>query len=152
MTLRVVPIPAQPLEESMIRAVTVDRDRLLARLKENRATHERKYLEAFAGYKDKLQAALAEQAEKIREGVAKKLSAAERIKPGDSLSHSFNVSISVSLEVPEDHRIDYDRAIDRLSWETSAEIQVTEGDFNCFVRDEWDWQARFQGSHRHYTG
>jgi len=118
----------------MVRAVTVGRKQLLARLHENREKHEKQYLEAYAGYK-----------ERVTQEALKLAEEAKQLKPGDQLRQ-------IHLCAPQNHRIDYDRAIDRMEWDTSDEVMLTEGDFNTYVRDEWDWANTFRHSHSTYTG
>ncbi len=66
MTMRCVPVPAASLEDWMIRAVKVKKDQLVERLEKNRATHEKEYLEAFAGFKDRMVTELQKLVDKAR--------------------------------------------------------------------------------------
>jgi len=128
----------------MVRATKVDKKRLVETLTGNRSKHVEQYLEAFAGYKKELLVKLAAL-----------VARAETLEPSDikaAGNYGYIEFHSVNLEVPQDHRLDYDRALNRMEWELGDEILVSENDFNCFVRDEWNWRDQFVGSHRRYTG
>lgn len=128
-----------------MRGIKVKTAKLVEKLKSNRKTHAVKYVETFEGYRDKAIAELEDRRAQIKAKIEKIRAA----KPGERIDHHIDL---VSLSPPEDHTIDYDRAIDQLDWEQEPEIVVTEDDFNKFVRDEWSWQGRFRDSSQAYTG
>ena len=44
------------------------------------------------------------------------------------------------------------RAVDRVEWEQEKFVPISEDDFNCYVRDEWNWRERFRDTSRAITG
>lgn len=48
--------------------------------------------------------------------------------------------------IPQDYTKEYDRVIDRLQTSLGDEVELTDDEFNRWMRDEWDWTNRFIGS------
>lgn len=140
------------------RTVTVERERLLATLKTNRTKHQAEYNESLAGYKslatqrlktlrDKAVRTIDENFELITRKI-------ERYDPADRDITDVVTLLSAmtfNLKVPTDHTHAYDVAIDMAEWETNATIELTQGQFQCFVRDEWDWTDEFKHLNKAYT-
>jgi hypothetical protein len=112
--------------------VTVRKSDLIAKMKMNHAKHREMFLEAMAGYR---KAAIEELDKMIQEA-----------KDGKEIRRF------VELEVPEDHSDEYSLVIDMLTWSTSDEIDITQTQFNNFVRDQWGWSNKFISSNAVYTG
>ena len=133
------------------REIKVNRKRLIEKLWENKIKHMADYEEAVAGYVEIVQT-------KIKEGYAKALKSANAqyeaaLKKAaefdpedtDSATDLFRVIDSVTIQqtVPKNYAFMYDKAIDRAEWETEDTILLTYAEFECFVRDQWDWRATF---------
>ncbi len=127
-----------------MRGIKVKTAELVSKLKANRETHGQDYVAAYGGYRDKVIEALEDRIAEIKA----RIETVRGAKPGDRIDHYIG---PVDLSTPEDHTIDYDRAIDQLTWEQEPEVVVSEDDFNKFVRDEWDWRGRFQTITTAYT-
>ncbi|RMG12666.1 MAG: hypothetical protein D6731_13425 [Planctomycetota bacterium] len=112
------------------RTIRVDKARLIERLNENRARHEREYQEALEGYKARLVLIL-----------SRKLEAAKRRLEVDHL---------IDLEVPREHFEDYDRALALLDWEQGDSVELTHGEFERYVLDAWPWKGKFRSVHASY--
>lgn len=104
---------------------------LLKKLEENRAEHREIFEEAVTGYK--------EQAIKLLEQHIK------RIKNGKM------EQVVVSLPVPEDHTIDYDRVIAMLNMHVEDTVQIPEDEFRAYVMDDWNWRRQFLASASSYS-
>ena len=147
MVIRVVPIRAKAGEgDRMDRTVKVNRDKLLERLKSNRELHKSEFEKSFTAYRSKV-ARLMLGDSRVLETAATKVQDLARDLPLPEV-----IFRHLHVPRPQDHAIDYDRAIDRIEWEEDGVVEITEGDFNCYVRNEWDWQKRFRDTYRSVTG
>ena len=126
-----------------MREVSVKREELLSKMRENRATHIKEYNEAVEGFwKTVLQSA--------QDGVVnlqawvKKLEAGEQYVPhGVSFSH---------LVKPQSHEKDYDQAIAMYEMCVDDVVSVRSDEFACYVLDEWDWTQSFKSTNSMYVG
>jgi len=60
-------------------------------------------------------------------------------------------SMTFDLRVPEDHSKAYDVAIEMATWEKRDEIILLQSQFECFVRDDWDWSKDFEHLNFRYS-
>ena len=111
--------------------VRVNKEDLLTRMRANRADHRTEFEEAMEGYKRKAIQLLEEHIDRIKDN------APERV--------------IVNLPYPVDHTEDYDIAIDQLEWSEDDEIELTQNEFNTYVRDQWGWKEAFQETHTMYS-
>lgn len=116
-----------------MKTVKVDKARLKSTLTENRETHKREFGEAMSGYWDAFVGELTKMQEMVK-------------------AKDLNVEHSVRLARPVDHTTDYDEALAVLDWEKQDEILLSMNDFQCYVRDNWDWRDEFKGTHAAYSG
>lgn len=114
----------------MFSSVTVDRERLLATLKENLKTHVVEYDEAVIAYREEASKALRRRANEI--------------KGGDSLDPN------IDLPRPQSYAADYERAISMVEWSVESEVVLDEHEFRCYVLDEWAWKSSFASNTRSY--
>ena len=112
------------------RTVTVEKAKLIERIKENRERHDREHQEALEGYKARMVFIL-----------TRKLEAAKRREEVDHL---------IELEIPREHFADYDRALALLEWEQGESVSLTHGEFERYVLDEWPWKGKFTSVHATY--
>lgn len=111
---------------------TVERDKLLVTLRNNRAKHAEIVKEANAGYLEAAKQAVA--------------------KCGVALSKGEVVSLQkFALTVPVDYRSAYDTVITMLEWSTNTEITLEADEFRQFVQDQWDWKDGFIQSNAGYS-
>lgn len=104
--------------------VTVDKNALLEKMRENRANHREIFAEALEGYR---QAAIARL-----EGELTALRVSKRPR-----------KISIHLDRPEDHTRDYDRVIGMLEMHDGAKFTIDEGTYAKYMNDQWDWREHF---------
>ncbi len=134
------------------RTVKVDRLKLVAKLQENCEQHTKDYQEAVEGYRatllSKMETAFADaklQMESDFEVARRKV---ENLKDKDIPNQSEYVnlvdSISVKMQVPRSYEKEYRAAIDMFLWDVETVVELTGAEFNCFVRDEWDWSQEFE--------
>ncbi len=120
-----------------MRKIEVQKARLVETLAANKATHDADFLLAWNGFIDKV----LERIEHMRSDTM-----AARETPGVSYR------LSVGLNPPVSHSEDYQRALEMCEWEVADTVRLTEGEFQQFVQDEWDWKPQFRSSASLYTG
>lgn len=103
--------------------ITVNKDELLEKLEENRRDHRQVFEEALEGYRREVIRRLEEHIKETKEGK--------------------NRDVYVSMPVPKDHTVDYDRAIAMVRMSVGNTITVSETDFAQYVMDDWRWQREF---------
>jgi len=140
------------------RKVKVKTQRLLKTLKENRLEHQEKYEEAMKGYKvlakEKLEKLKKKTLDGIESNFAAILDKIDKFDPEEGqMSDTVTLisSMQFSLEVPENHTKAYDVAIDMADWEQREEVEILQSEFECFVRDDWDWSKDFQHLNVRYS-
>ena len=140
------------------REVTVDKEELLVALKENREKHIANYRVAMESYtvlaKAKLEK-LKDKAQKILDenfaDISKRI---EEFDPEEGQMQDviqLISSMTFDLRVPEDHSKAYDVAIEMATWEKRDEIILLQSQFECFVRDDWDWSKDFEHLNFRYS-
>ena len=112
--------------------ITVKKDKLMERLKENREQHRKVYKEALRGWQKDLVKALEE------------IDATTCQYWPDSLSE-------LKRTRPVSHLDEYDRAIDMFQMCITEEIKLNSGIFRKLCRDEWDWKSSVL-KNRYYLG
>lgn len=118
-----------------------EREDILARVKENRDKHAAEHKEALEGYYIEVEESLLDIAKRAK--AQAKLALAQQ----DPQETHFGVRASK----PENHTADYDRIIDMLELAKDDKIELDEGEFSRYVRDEWVWKAAFTETANHYS-
>lgn len=103
--------------------VTVDKERLLKILKENREKHHEIFLEALEGYKKVLLDSFEKKVEDLKNGKV--------------------VTRTVDIKEPVDHTNDYDRIITMIEMHVDNEITLDSSCFANYVLDDWGWSREF---------
>lgn len=117
------------------------REDILERVKENRDKHEEDHTEAIEGYYIALEEELLDIAKRAR---AQAKVAKESKDPNET-------HFGVRATKPESHLNDYDRVIDMLTLAQDDMIELDEGEFSTYVRDEWQWKRAFTESAAFYS-
>jgi len=110
--------------------VNVNRTALLGKMRENLHRHRRVHKEAVDGYRVKAENLL-------REALLE-------------LDRDRYAKVSVVLAFPDNHEVDYKRAIALLEAGTDEVLQMTESQYACYALDEWGWMRGFAQSARFY--
>lgn len=111
---------------------TVDREELLAKLKENRKNHSTIVREAQAGY--------------LKSATKKAEKALAILKTGKAISLQV-----YAIMMPVDYTSAYDTVISMLEWSKDKTITLAADEFRQFVEDQWDWKDGFIASNSHYS-
>ena len=102
-----------------MRTVTVPVKDLLEKLYLNRTAHRELYEKAEKGYRAT-----------VIEELDKHLANARRGKP---------IEHFIRFDPPDDHTRDYDVAIQMLEMHVNPTIEITNSEFDCYVRNNWPW-------------
>ena len=105
--------------------------KVLVTLRKNRKEHERIVREAQKGYR-----------ERAIELVADLL---EDLKVGKSVPAKW------AMTVPENHLDDFDRIIEQLELSTGKTVELTDAEFQAYVRNRWGWQHHFLATNSVYS-
>lgn len=122
------------------REVKVRRDELLSVLRQNRERHVRDYHAACVGYRE---VAL----RRIEEGFQEARGVVNRLKDGQTVAVNFRIGLSA----PVSYEKAYDQIIRMMEMSVDAEIDLTAGQFACFVMDDWEWKEEWASSNALYT-
>lgn len=113
-----------------MRKVTINQEKLLEILRENRETHKADYEDAYKGYletcKEKLEQLL------------------EEFNAGD------RETVQWSQIPPQNQVKDYDRVIRMLELSVDDEVELTVDEFANYVQDDWHWKESWALSNSHY--
>jgi hypothetical protein len=110
--------------------ITVNKELLLSKLKENREYHHDLYEKAWEGYCKLARQALEDMLALIKDR-----------KP---------IARGIGHIPPEDHTADYDDVIDMLDWSLGDEVELTQTQFIQYVKDDWGWKEQWTSSNTSY--
>jgi hypothetical protein len=113
--------------------VKIQKEKLLAIVKQNRTEHRDIFIAAQDKYRDLVIQCLDEQLASARKK--------ERVK----------LNMLVSITQPEDHTVEYDRAIRMLELTEDTVIVLDKKSFTNLVQDQWDWSHSWAASNMRYT-
>lgn len=148
----------QAMRDQEGRKITVGRKKLLEKLKENREKHAAEYKLAVAGYKEVALKKLSDAREKSRKELEKNLDIV-RGKINDFSAETATEyrdflmlvsAVQVELKVPRNYTDKYDAAIDMVDWDVNETLELSYSEFQCFVRDIWDWTDDFRFTNSAY--
>lgn len=114
--------------------ITVQKERLVKTLKENRTKHSREFKESWDGYIETVRDKLQEALEKV-----------------ESKGKVPNTYFLTNLSVPEDHTADYDQALEMMDWSEGDTVVLSAALFNAFIRDQWTWSGKHRSSYNTYN-
>lgn len=130
--------------DTSIKEVKVNRKKLLETLEKNLGTHKAAYEDALAGYYQQKDAKLA--------ALHAATSAANSNSTEDTRRAVHRAYQEFSgLPKPTDHSESYELAIEIMKWEEENEVKLSINDFQCYVRDKWNWKDQFRASVLNYA-
>lgn len=101
--------------------VKVAKAELLAKVRDNRANHRDLFVQAQIGYRKMVIDELDKSLSDAREGRA--------------------IKTHIALQAPSDHTDEYDNVLAMLEMSVDEVIELEAHDFQCYVRDKWQWAA-----------
>jgi hypothetical protein len=147
----------QGLADQRERKIEINRKLLLAKLQQNREKHKADYLEALQGYKalalEKLEEAHNRAKKELQKNVARVKLDLDEFDPNNPKTHDHLTlvnAIHIELRVPRDFTAKYDAAIDMVEWDVRETLELTHAEFQCFVRDVWEWTEVFHTTNQLY--
>lgn len=105
--------------------------KILDSLRANREEHIKIVREAQQGYREQFEKLLLSKLEDLRAGKS--------------------VEARINLKVPENHVDDFDRAIEMLEMCNNETLELEEHEFQCYVRNRWNWGSQFLLSNSLYS-
>jgi hypothetical protein len=129
------------LSQLEMQPVKVKKGELLATVKENLAKHVKEYEEACKGYKEIALTRIEEITDELKQMIT-------NLKENQVIEL---VGISFGLEVPRSYEKAYQQVIRMLEMSVDEIIELSAGEFSCFVMDDWDWKARFVTTTANYS-
>ena len=156
--------PAPDYSVTSFSTVVVEKDKLLAKLRENRDNHNTIYLAACSGYWQKCATVLEEKKTDFTKASDKlikqfndqytyiKESITSQDKSGVT---NFSVALGFHsvwpLAHPVNHLEDYDRVINMLEFSVADKVSLSSDDFDAYVRNNWTWKEQFVNSNLFYV-
>lgn len=113
------------------RTIKVDKQKLIDKIKENKANHIKEYEAAVIAFK-------AEAAKKIKE-------------LSDSLEKGSFDKLKLSMTVPENRSAEYDKLVTQFEWEIEKEVELSQGEFNEYIHDETPFARQAKLSNSFYS-
>ena len=150
---------SQALRDQQERIIQVNRKELIDTLKKNRELHIQEYEIAKKGYRETLRKKIISSFDEAISSIEKKrlsmLSWAESLTDAEisKVNDYFTLLNGINLEmrVPRSYAKEYDAAIDIAAWDVRDVLELSYAEFQCFVRDEWDWKQEFQQTSALYS-
>ena len=150
---------SQALRDQQERIIQVNRKELIDTLKKNRELHIQEYEIAKKGYRETLRKKIISSFDEAISSIEKKrlsmLSWAESLTDSEisKVNDHFTLLNGINLEmrVPRSYAKEYDAAIDIAVWDVRDVLELSYAEFQCFVRDEWDWKQEFQQTSALYS-
>lgn len=141
------------------RKVEINRKELLGILRKNRDTHLKEFETAIAGYAElmleRLNTAIDEVTVTLETNRAEIIDKLQRFSKDNIKDYSDSELLLpvtwVSAPVPRSYAHEYDTAIEMVRLDVRETLTLTFAEFQCFVRDNWDWKDDFQEITKSYA-
>lgn len=109
------------------KTVTVNRLKLIEKLKENLEAHKKDYVEAVVGYRLKLIS-----------DTERMLSVLKNINDEGALTLN-----PVKFNPPQSYESQYVDSIEMLEWSVQENIELDHATFKAYVQNQWTWSSGF---------
>lgn len=103
----------------------VNKGDLLEKIRENRTKHAEEYKTALVKYRERAIKALTKQLANASE-------------------EKRRFSLTFTLPKPVNYLKQYDNVIGLLEMTTDQVIEISPGDYSCYVLDQWEWKTNFK--------
>jgi uncharacterized protein YbjQ (UPF0145 family) len=109
------------------RTISVNKVKLIEKIKENKANHIKEYEKAVVAYKEEALKQLNEQIKKVEEG---------------------SLNAALNLITPINNSENYDKILQMFEWEVEDVVELEQNEFNEYVQDETEFavQAKYSNS------
>lgn len=130
-----------------MRKVNINREKLLAILRENLAKHIDNYNQALEEYK---QALLVEIQEK-RESLNSQLDKLENGVNNGNLEPLLFLDVHFEVDKPHSHEENYREMIQTFELEVNDVVELDSKEFSQYVMDKWDWNEQLKNQRIFYA-
>ena len=113
------------------RTVTIKKEKLIEKIKENKEAHIKEFNEAVDAYR---------------------LEAAKQLGEADANLKAGKLDISIRLTTPINRSSEYDKVVEMFTWEVKEEIELTQAEFNEYVHDDNDSSRSAKFANSFYSG
>jgi len=113
------------------RTITVNKQKLMDKIKENKENHIVEYEKAVAAYKKEALKQLEKQINAVNNG---------------------SLEARLNLITPIDNRTNYDKILDMFEWEEEELVTLEQSEFNEYVQDETEFARQAKFSNMSYLG
>lgn len=144
--------------------VVVEKEKLLAKLRENRDGHNAIYEAAVSGYWIQAGKVLEEKRSEFVTALEKtqkqfdeshdersKAVTEKNLKGVGSFAAYLGFNAQWPLTFPTNHLDDYDRVISMLEFSVADKTRLTSSEFNSYVRNDWSWNKNFEETNISYV-
>lgn len=113
------------------REIKVNKQQLIDTIKKNKQIHIKEYKQAVVAFK--------------KEALKQLTKLEKAVKAGKT------EGIRLDLTVPQDRSTDYDKLILMFNWDLEKEVVLSQGEFNQYVHDEFDFALQARMSNTYYS-
>ncbi len=148
-----------------VKDVVINKGKLLAIIKENKARHDALFEAALSGYWISAKTVIEQKQKEFKEYlvtlksdftygsnmILDKIAKQEKVDDYGSipLNNSY-FNYGVNLKYPESHEAEYNRAIRAIELNIYENIELSEIEFNQYVMNDWSWKNSFVTSNSNY--
>lgn len=130
-----------------MRTVNINRDKLLATVRENLTKHVNEYNEAVTQYRSHLVTVLQENSKIHQKNIR---TAKAGLADGQTINQYDLASMKTLPPMPTSYEDAYNKAIKMLEFSADEVIELTSDVFNQLVLDEWSWKGQFETTNAFY--
>lgn len=130
-----------------MRTVNINRDKLLATVRENLTKHVNEYNEAVTQYRSHLVTVLQENSKIHQKNIR---TAKAGLADGQNINQYDLASMKTLPPMPTSYEDAYTKAIKMLEFSADEVIELTSDVFNQLVLDEWSWKGQFETTNAFY--
>jgi protein-tyrosine-phosphatase len=113
------------------RTIRVNKNDLIAKIKENKENHIKEYKEAVVAYKEEALKQLAKLTEDANNG---------------------KMNLKLDLIVPIDSTENYDKIIEMFDWEVDDIVELDQSEFREYIQDETEFARQAKFANMSYSG
>lgn len=147
----------------MLNVISIEKDRLIEVLQENRDKHITEYEQAVKDYHVIAEYAMKQMAKEARKVASEYTKRAKNIAQSADIDEWDVSTIAMSyyplsgIQKPVSHESDYSDALEMLEFHTITDesdqntIQLSQGDFKTFVQDNWSWKIEWDNTTKLYA-
>jgi len=144
--------------------VTMDKNKLIEILKENKDKHDAIFDAALEGYWEAAKVKIEEKKKEFSSFFAEtqkdiefqfskfleKLDSKIPLSNTASVALKFNVNQFLGIIYPENHSTDYEKAIRKLELSIFDKVTLSEEEYERYVLNNWEWRNSFLASNTSY--